>query len=1107
MGVGAVYADDDELELRFEDQPIEKGLTFDRDGGELATVEVDGKTSQAWVSHNSPTTPQMGWMRSMRLRVTDPAFQRGGRPVCDVEIEYMLDAWSGIEVFADTARGGVRVAQGWGGERRWKTLRFKLDDAHFDQRDTGDGSKLNSNAFDLTIYGANAPLHVRAVRIRGYDLDQNPDYQRLLRLDGYTTGEPAELMMFNPDQKPTLQYSITNLARKPLDATYRWTLRNRSGQALAQGERPTTLPGSSQTILPVTMDTTGLAYGIYSLTFELARPDDTEPIIRRESYLGIIDDQPLSKAEDGEFLYGLDLNLGPSYGSKELLQWTKHMGVDIIRHGFGPGSIDEVTEHLPTYEKYGLQVLYMHDPPKDQAQRAAQLPGVLHHLEELARRFPQIRYYELGNEPDLTFFYPGPIAHYVEDYQQMYDAIKRGNPDTVVMNGGLSFAGAEATRRSEEFIRLVDVDKLDAIAYHGHGPGAGSERHALERVRAVAEMFGKSHLPLIETESGVSARTAAQEDVQARTVVQKMVYAQSEQMPLFIWFRLLMFEEAYGNLRTAQEPRPAVLAYRHMVQRLRRHAHQAMLDLPSHLEGHVLHQRGGASRVVVLWSEQATPSHVALQIAEGPVAEAKVFDLYGNAKPLAVSAEGVAAIEVSLDPQFVTWAAPEGDRFVARAAPAILETPTLARLAAGEGNVIHATIRNPFSRTLHLHVNATLTADGTITPLTRALSVAPGDEAQISFEVSAKPTAAALQWPAAWTAFVHVHPDTDLSKVNDIPAQLPGNSGSVSPRRALPVENMIDFERLGGTMREREAAAVFAYIDSPAEQTVRMGASADWWMAWYVNGRPVYDTLAGGNGGGYAITDHTFDLPLRAGRNLLAAKVLGGSMGWKMMVGSPRDVATQTDPASIPRIVLSVIEGEAVVAREVLPIQIVMPLPPMPKGLSLDSHPEQWAQLAPDLLLDEGGLENFHEKQPDEALWWQGPQDLSGEGWLRADDEFLYLVVMVRDDRHVAGKGEFVDALHIALTDQQSGQSTAARITDGGPTPDYIKASVQRIEDGESATTVYRVRVRIGEDHGRRNLLSIEAHDIDHDHAVKQVIRWGGPTHGLIVLPPAKNGQ
>lgn len=1092
-----------------DEDPIERGLVLDREGVDMVTIEIGGDQSQAWASHASPTTPGMGWMRSVRLKVTDPAFQDGAMPVCDVEIEYLLDAWSGIEVYADTQRGGVRVAGGWGGERKWQTLKFRLDDARFARGDTGDGSKLNSNGHDLIIYGANAPLHIRAVRIKGYDLDHDPDYRRLLRLNGYTTGEAANLMMFTPGQQPTITYGVTNLARRPLVGTYRWDLRSRDGALLARGEKHVTLAAQSASELPVMIDLSSVAYGVYALNFSLSRRGESETILLRESYLGVTDGEAVPKAAEGEFLYGLDVTLGPAYGSKELLQWTRHMGVDIIRHGFGPGTVDEVTRHLPTYEDYGLRVLFMCDPPKDQNRRADELPGVLAKLQTIAARFPQIRYYELGNEPDLTFFYPGPIANYVDDYHRMYDAIKRGNQDAVVMNGGLCFAGAEATRRAEEFVRRVDPERIDAFAYHGHGPGAAAERQALERMQAVANRYGKGGLPLIETESGVAARTAAQEDMQARTVVQKMTYAQSQAMPLFIWFRLLMFEEAYGNLRSAQEPRPSVLAYRHMVQRLRGHAHQATLQLPSGIEGHLFHQIDGPGRVIVLWNEGSGSSFVGLQIAEtGSPAELAQYDLYGNLSQQVVSPDGVVSIEADSDPIYLVWRASTNDGFVARAAPSVLEAPRTVRLVAGVPHELAVTLHNAFQRDLDVTLEAAAAGNTTVqaTPRVQRVAVAPGRTARVAIETVLAEDERVLHWPRAWTALVHVNPDLDLGQISSMPQRLPGRDADVIARRAVPVNNLIDFEKLGGTMREREAAVVFAHLDSPIEQTVRVGASADWWMAWYVNGKPVYDTLHGGNGGGYAITDHTFDLPLKAGRNLLAVKVLSGSMGWKLMSGSPDALAAALDPQRIPRIELSVYERGALQARSHVLVETVPSLRQAEEGINVNSPPQQWLSLPPDMLLNERAVENLHDKQPDTSLWWQGLDDLSAEGWIRVVDDHLLLVLAVRDDRHVpAGVGTVADALSVMITDPMGQSRITGTLADGmnpeQPSP-HLRASVVRTEVEGRTWTVYRASVDPAPLGPSRVLhLHLKLLDTDDGHTLKQIMRLGPSTHDPLVMP------
>lgn len=74
---------------------------------------------------------------------------------------------------------------------------------------------------------------------------------------------------------------------------------------------------------------------------------------------------------------------------------------------------------------------------------------------------------------------------------------------------------------------------------------------------------------------------------------------------------------------------------------------------------------------------------------------------------------------------------------------------------------------------------------------------------------------------------------------------------------------------------------------SGRDQTVKMGASADWWMTWTVNGKQVYTTLPQGNGSAGSPTGHVFDIPLKKGRNIIAVKVLAGSQGWVIQIADP----------------------------------------------------------------------------------------------------------------------------------------------------------------------------------------------------------------------------
>jgi len=78
----------------------------------------------------------------------------------------------------------------------------------------------------------------------------------------------------------------------------------------------------------------------------------------------------------------------------------------------------------------------------------------------------------------------------------------------------------------------------------------------------------KAVKPFAETESGVSAGDRPGLIEQARTVVEKMTYAQSVGEPFLIFFRLFKegqgHESGYGLTENLVEPRPSVMAYRNM---------------------------------------------------------------------------------------------------------------------------------------------------------------------------------------------------------------------------------------------------------------------------------------------------------------------------------------------------------------------------------------------------------------------------------------------------------------------------------------------------------------------------------------------------------------
>ena len=1010
--------------IRFDASPLEQGMTFRRDAMEPTTIA--GR--EGWVAKQG-SAQDVPWARSVLLSVTDPRFKNKQMPVCDVEVDFIQTFNAPIELRVDTERGSKNLGGSWGNSPEWKKFRISLDDAVFNS--TAFGSKpsdMNTDGFDLRVNSFGGDFVIGGVRIIGYDMDKDPDYRRLLRLE--TVETPGELLAFEPGKSHTITYSVRNLARKALPARYELEFRNRQGDLITRESKDMTFAGRERVSIAFTFDAKTLAKGIYDLKLSIHQSNkpDAPVVLSDESYVAITDTDKLPKAQPGEFYYGLDVKLGPAYGETQLLKWMDLMGADIIRHGFGWGDdINEIIQHMPVYDEHGLAVMLMCDPPKelDAGVRAEKLPAKLAFLENTARQFPQIRFFELGNEPDLKFFYPGEIRDYVADYQVMYQAVKRGNPNAFVMNGGLSFAGAEGTERSRELVQLLDPAFVDGWAYHGHGVGVASERNAWNRMQAVADEFGKGDKVLVETESGMAARTRSQEDTQARTVVQKMVYAQSKKMPLFMWFRLLMFEEDYGSLRNHIQARPAILAYRAMVKSLRGLKFESELtSLPPGTEGYTF-KDAGERRAMVIWSESATSRSLLFKMPGA--ANVTLRDMRGNDQTI-VSENDVIKVNVGQDPVFVLAKSNQPTAQFA-VVPSILSGPTDAVLIRGNNasGQLTVSVRNPFDKEMSANLNFTAPKESAVQPTNASVPVKikAGASSEIDVPLQVSQSTTGVRWPGSWVVFAGAPFPENVSTLTSIPQSIQVDGKTIDGVRMTPDNFRIDFEKAGGKMFEKNSGLAMALVESDVDQTVRVGASADWWMAWFVNGQKVFDTLEVGNGAGYAITDHVFEVPLKKGSNVVVVQVLSGSQGWKLLIGDPTSLA-KAQGANADQLVVTL---QSTTGEQIDQLVIEPQLRSALSGLSQawSQSADVWDAVDADIMLDESKVHNEFAKQPDSSKWWKGAADLSGRAWVRGDVQQLYVVIAVRDNVNVTG-----DSVRVSIGDTSVDvtQSDAMRVGD-----------------------------------------------------------------------------
>ncbi len=1085
-----VVAGPEDLFIIFDKTPIARGIEFDRTAVSPVEVTVNGAKRWAWQANAGSQRGGEGWWKSFVFNITDKRFQNGGRPAVDVIVNYRHVANAPMNVYADTAGGSREVVGGWGNSTDWQRQNIRIDDALFNDTDYGSDPKaVKSDGFDFRVNFNSGDGQLRSIFVRGYPLDAQPgsapDYRRLLRFDSVDAGR--ELFIFDPGEKTELKLKLTNLARVPLDAVYSVTLVDDFNNEIWTHRHTVTIAAAGDFDVPAPFDTAGLKQGVYTIRLSLGHEVDGSyaALIERDVNVMVSERSAIEKTAgkpgDGTFLYGLDS--GVESFDERWLQWADFMGVDILR---GPGQghnhtdTDALGRAFAVIGKHNLRATQFFDIPwdEDPARRQQKWEELAKQAEAITREFgDKVYYYELGNEPDLTYFYPGPIEEYAKGFAIVAKAIKRGDPQSLVMNGGLCFAGEEGDRRARRLVEVIDPKALDGWAYHAHGPGAGAERNGYERLRAVAAKYGKADRPYMETESGVSARSPMQIRVQARTATQKLVYSQSVGLDAFMWFRLNITggDGDYTSTLNVHEPRPVVLSYRTTARTLKGLRFVRKIELPdSAAEAYLFAEPAGERRALVYWTD-GRGGQLATMGLGGPVTNLAGRDLFGNPLPQTGGEAGIVTTAVENDPAYLTWSG--GD--VAKIAPLrpILLTDAVATVTPGGRDEIVVKVRNDSDRPMNATLIAAAAPETGVTPVDaeKNVTVPPRATTEVRVALETAPSANVVRWPNRWAVFTGMAGGSvDPRAIKDVPQTIEANGKTLRASIVRLKDGSINLAVVGGTYKERTEAICVAEIDSPDARTIRVGAAADWWMAWFVNGQPVYDTLEQGNGGPQSLLAHQFDMPLRAGKNLIVARVLSGSQGFRLTCGGPQELAAaKTSAGPGDDLSLSLKVGDQTIARQrvALSRRTVLGASPAPFDgpIAALGHDEP----AGDLL--EGQITNEWAKQPDSSKWYKGPDDLSASVWAYADTRSLQVLVAVRDDTPRAG-----DDVRLSIATPDHAIRTLAASD--------AKAAVTRTA-GPGGTMWYRFTIR--RTTISSNVVSINVEVVDDDFGgVKQTARW-----------------
>ncbi|MEI9997761.1 MAG: hypothetical protein WDO13_00585 [Verrucomicrobiota bacterium] len=749
-------------------------------------------------------------------------------------------------------------------------------------------------------------------------------------------------------------------------------------------------------------------------------------------------------------------------------------------------SPDDAGVALADLAKGDVQSAIIVVPPSDRnpEKLARSMAGVDGFLTEMARRYAgngpgKLHFYELGNEPDLHFFYPGSMADYLAAFYSMRQAIKDGaaqaglsDKDTLVYNGGLAFVHPEGGRRSRELVALLDPTKIDAIAYHGHGPGIAAERNAWERLHDELVKDNKGGLVQVETESGLMASDREGSLAQARTVVEKMVYAESKGEPTLMFFRLFMGggESAYSMTENLVEPRPSVLSYREMVERLRHFRFIKTLDFSgkskiSDADGFLFAEQNAQGawtgrKVVVAFCEKPHQADVRVQMAPAGVTcrEAGVYDMFGNASPVDNVIGNVAPLALRPDPVYLAWNSSNSPDTI-EATPAPIQILSLDPLLEGASTEARFAVTNPLPQS----VASTLT----LQPAARIPVQADPGEKGLTLPagqgVSVPITLTAVRAASPWTCrSTGASSSTSTRRAHRRFAPFP----SRSPVRTAPCRPLglvaRPPDRLCATCRGIRAKA-------PGDR-LRLSRFARRFDLELLRQRRLVDGVVRQRPKGMRHArcrqsgrQPSFHAPLKAGRNLIVVEVLAGKLGWQLNYSGPKELAAAGghDP---DRLALTLSADGKTLAQQTLPLELEVPLPRLRPEESPDRL-ETWLPLEPLTVLGSGAVKNLWFQEPDQSRWYKGEQDLSATAWMRPDEQNLQLYIAVTDDRLVQAPTPADlsknDSLRVVIS-SESGKplldltcGLVANQTASTGNPAGATCSVQR--DEATTQTLYRV--------------------------------------------------
>ncbi|MBL8993620.1 MAG: hypothetical protein JNM63_09785, partial [Spirochaetia bacterium] len=396
--------------------------------------------------------------------------------------------------------------------------------------------------------------------------------------------------------------------------------------------------------------------------------------------------------------------------------WMRSLGVDLERAGITGGrfefergnvkSSDGFTFELKELAKHDIDVFICYlnvpeyntkgsgTPPLDQAlfQEHAE------HIGTYLSQFPNVKYVEFWNEPDVEAF-NGTTEDYLSALKSFYTGIKKTAPHIKVTTGGMT---VKHPREKKDFTRDVYIKGkgfYDIAAFHAHGP-VENYMELNETVEGYLQQAGNP-VPICNTEAGDrSAYDYGGYRSQAATLIKKITYAKTRSATEFYaWFTLKDYwdmdpnaDDSFGLINTDNRVKPSFLAYNELIRELANTRTGAVANLDERLVSYQFARENGDT-VYVLWPKTAGANVAFALSTKTPVTRT---DMFGKNETLQPEG-GKVFVSVAGYPIYLTTSK-GGALAAAKGDSSFFDCPSSVGAAPGEKIAFQAGVKNVWQK-------------------------------------------------------------------------------------------------------------------------------------------------------------------------------------------------------------------------------------------------------------------------------------------------------------------------------------------------------------------------------------------------------------------------